>query len=204
MAFIDADKVNLLACYERCHALVRTRGLILIDNTLWTGSVADDCDHDPSTKTSRAFNVAVHRGPRVRDGAAPDWRRADAGPKGVLATVSAAPARTGVGSWLADRHRHEAKLRAPHQAENRTAVQDCDGCSGPPATSTIAPPGIRRGPRSCSSCPRDRDLPIAVAQRQRMRQVQADRAPMGIAHRGRGGRVGAARVPRSQGRYPCG
>ena len=32
---IDADKENLLAYYERCHALVRVGGVILIDNTLW-------------------------------------------------------------------------------------------------------------------------------------------------------------------------
>jgi predicted O-methyltransferase YrrM len=65
MTFIDADKENLLAYYERCHALVRTNGLILIDNTLWSGSVADDSDHDPSTEVIRAFNVAVHGDPRV-------------------------------------------------------------------------------------------------------------------------------------------
>jgi len=65
MAFIDADKENLLAYYERCHALVRTGGLILIDNTLWSGSVADDSDHDPSTDAIRAFNVALHADPRV-------------------------------------------------------------------------------------------------------------------------------------------
>jgi predicted O-methyltransferase YrrM len=65
MAFIDANKENLLAYYERCHALVRTGGLILIDNTLWSGSVADDADHDPSTEAVRAFNLAVHQDHRV-------------------------------------------------------------------------------------------------------------------------------------------
>jgi predicted O-methyltransferase YrrM len=65
MAFIDADKENLLAYYERCHALVRSGGLILIDNTLWSGSVADDADHDPSTEAVRAFNLAVHQDHRV-------------------------------------------------------------------------------------------------------------------------------------------
>jgi caffeoyl-CoA O-methyltransferase len=65
MAFIDADKENLLAYYERCHALVRVGGLILIDNTLWSGSVADDSDHDPSTEAIRAFNVFVHEDQRV-------------------------------------------------------------------------------------------------------------------------------------------
>ena len=65
MAFIDADKENLLAYYERCHGLVRIGGLILIDNTLWSGSVADDSDHDPSTEAIRAFNMFVHGDQRV-------------------------------------------------------------------------------------------------------------------------------------------
>ena len=65
MAFIDADKENLMAYYERCHALVRIGGSILIDNTLWSGSVADDSDHDPSTEAIRAFNVFIHEDQRV-------------------------------------------------------------------------------------------------------------------------------------------
>jgi predicted O-methyltransferase YrrM len=60
-----ADKENLLAYYERCHALVRVGGSILIDNTLWSGSVADDSDHDPSTEAIRAFNMFVHGNQRV-------------------------------------------------------------------------------------------------------------------------------------------
>ena len=65
MAFIDADKENLLAYYERCIKLVRPCGLILVDNTLWEGSVADRCDHDRATEAIRAFNIAVHADPRV-------------------------------------------------------------------------------------------------------------------------------------------
>ena len=65
MAFVDADKETLLAYYERCHALVRVGGLILIDNTLWGGSVADVFDHDPSTDAIRAFNIFVHEDQRV-------------------------------------------------------------------------------------------------------------------------------------------
>ena len=40
IAFIDADKENLLAYYERVLSLIRPGGLVLIDNTLWNGSVA--------------------------------------------------------------------------------------------------------------------------------------------------------------------
>jgi predicted O-methyltransferase YrrM len=64
MAFIDADKENLPAYYEHCHQLVRLGGLILADNTLWGGAVAED-DHDPATEAVRAFNVAVHGDVRV-------------------------------------------------------------------------------------------------------------------------------------------
>jgi caffeoyl-CoA O-methyltransferase len=65
MAFIDADKENLLAYYQRCLGLVRPGGLILIDNTLWGGAVADDRDEDHSTKDVRAFNTALRADVRV-------------------------------------------------------------------------------------------------------------------------------------------
>jgi predicted O-methyltransferase YrrM len=65
MAFIDADKENLLAYYERCLTLVRPGGVILVDNTLWGGSVADPSDFEASTEAIRAFNAAVHADGRV-------------------------------------------------------------------------------------------------------------------------------------------
>jgi predicted O-methyltransferase YrrM len=39
--FIDADKINYLAYYERALTLLRTGGLIAVDNTLWGGQVID-------------------------------------------------------------------------------------------------------------------------------------------------------------------
>jgi O-methyltransferase len=65
MAFIDADKENLLAYYERCLTLVRPGGVILVDNTLWGGSVADPSDRDPATEAIRAFNAAVYDDARI-------------------------------------------------------------------------------------------------------------------------------------------
>ena len=49
LAFIDADKDNYDAYYERCLKLVRRGGLLLIDNVLWGGSVANLADKDADT-----------------------------------------------------------------------------------------------------------------------------------------------------------
>ena len=65
LAFIDADKQNYLSYYERCLRLVRRRGVIAIDNTLWGGSVADSRRSDPETRAIRAFNRRVYRDRRV-------------------------------------------------------------------------------------------------------------------------------------------
>lgn len=64
-AFIDADKPNYVAYYERLLELVRPGGLIAVDNTLWGGSVADPAADDPDTRALRAFNAHVHRDERV-------------------------------------------------------------------------------------------------------------------------------------------
>jgi O-methyltransferase len=65
MAFIDADKGGYLAYYERCLALLRTGGLIMVDNTLWSGDVADPGNTKPDTVSLRAFNEALHRDERI-------------------------------------------------------------------------------------------------------------------------------------------
>jgi caffeoyl-CoA O-methyltransferase len=64
-AFIDADKTNYLGYYERCLTLVRPGGLIAVDNTLWSGAVADPANNDRDTLAIRAFNDALHADPRV-------------------------------------------------------------------------------------------------------------------------------------------
>jgi predicted O-methyltransferase YrrM len=56
MAFIDADKTNYTRYFERCLTLVRPGGLILFDNTLWDGRVADPDDQDEDTRAIRALN----------------------------------------------------------------------------------------------------------------------------------------------------
>jgi predicted O-methyltransferase YrrM len=64
-AFIDADKPNYDGYYERCLKLVRKRGLIAIDNVLWSGAVADPKENGDSTKTLRAINRKIQADDRV-------------------------------------------------------------------------------------------------------------------------------------------
>lgn len=65
LAFIDADKENYINYYERCLQLIRRGGLILVDNVLWSGSVADAANDEPSTVAIRAFNDHVLQDQRV-------------------------------------------------------------------------------------------------------------------------------------------
>lgn len=64
-AFIDADKTSYLAYYERLLELLHPGGLIVVDNTLWSGRVADPGDRDAETQALREFNDALHRDARV-------------------------------------------------------------------------------------------------------------------------------------------
>lgn len=56
LAFIDADKTNYAAYYDRCLQLLRPGGLLMFDNMLWGGSVADPADTDADTLAIRALN----------------------------------------------------------------------------------------------------------------------------------------------------
>lgn len=64
-AFIDADKGNYGNYYERALKLVRSGGLIGIDNTLWYGKPADPAVNDPDTEAIREVNRRVHADARV-------------------------------------------------------------------------------------------------------------------------------------------
>lgn len=63
--FIDADKTNYDNYYELCLQLVRPGGLILIDNTLWSGKVIDASVQDDDTKAIRALNQKIGKDDRV-------------------------------------------------------------------------------------------------------------------------------------------
>jgi O-methyltransferase len=63
--FIDADKANYCAYYEAALTLVRPAGLIVIDNTLFFGRVADPAIEDPDTVAIRTLNASLRDDPRV-------------------------------------------------------------------------------------------------------------------------------------------
>ena len=65
LAFIDADKQNYENYYERALTLLRPGGLILIDNVLWSGKVADSTITDKQTQAIREFNQKLHQDSRI-------------------------------------------------------------------------------------------------------------------------------------------
>ena len=65
MAFIDADKTSYDLYYERCLELLRPGGLVLVDNVLWSGAVADESDRSEDTVALRAFNAKLGDDARI-------------------------------------------------------------------------------------------------------------------------------------------
>jgi predicted O-methyltransferase YrrM len=64
-AFIDADKPSYDAYFEACLNLLHAGGLIALDNTLWSGNVANPKVHDADTDALRALNAKIRDDPRV-------------------------------------------------------------------------------------------------------------------------------------------
>ena len=65
MIFIDADKMNYRLYYEKSLELLNKGGLIIIDNVLWHGEVADEKNNDKFTINIREFNKFVSEDKRV-------------------------------------------------------------------------------------------------------------------------------------------
>ena len=63
--FIDADKQNYPLYYELSLNLLRTGGLMAVDNTLWSGDVADPENMEPGTRAIRRFNEMLKQDERV-------------------------------------------------------------------------------------------------------------------------------------------
>ena len=65
MVFIDADKMNYKEYYERSLKLLNKDGLIIVDNVLWHGEVAEEDNLDKFTVNIRDFNTYVANDKRV-------------------------------------------------------------------------------------------------------------------------------------------
>ena len=65
LIFIDADKNNYPNYYELALNLIPSNGIIIIDNMLWGGDVADLSNDDIRTKTIRNLNIAIQKDQRV-------------------------------------------------------------------------------------------------------------------------------------------
>lgn len=63
--FIDADKQNYIMYYEMALRLLRKGGIIAVDNTLWSGAVADPENTEPGTRAIRRFNEMLKQDDRV-------------------------------------------------------------------------------------------------------------------------------------------
>ncbi len=63
--FIDADKQNYIKYYEMALRLLRKGGIIAVDNTLWSGAVADPENTEPGTRAIRRFNEMISQDKRV-------------------------------------------------------------------------------------------------------------------------------------------
>jgi predicted O-methyltransferase YrrM len=64
LVFIDADKVNYVNYYEAVLPKLAANGLLIADNTLWSGRVVDE-DADETTRVIQQFNDRVRDDPRV-------------------------------------------------------------------------------------------------------------------------------------------
>ncbi len=65
MMFIDADKPSYDIYYEGGLKLLRQGGIMLIDNVLWSGKVADPSINDEDTAALRTLNSKIVKDPRV-------------------------------------------------------------------------------------------------------------------------------------------
>jgi caffeoyl-CoA O-methyltransferase len=65
LAFIDADKENYPAYYEKVIGLIRPGGLVLVDNTLWSGRVLRP--QDPESRAIDALNKRIAKDDRVEN-----------------------------------------------------------------------------------------------------------------------------------------
>ena len=64
--FIDADKINYKNYFNKVIQMTKQDGLIIIDNVLWHGEVADERNNEKFTKIIRDFNTYVKNDKRTQ------------------------------------------------------------------------------------------------------------------------------------------
>ena len=67
LVFIDADKENYTNYYDISLDLINANGLIIIDNVLWHGDVADESKKDNITKSIKKFNIYINNDKRIEN-----------------------------------------------------------------------------------------------------------------------------------------
>ena len=65
LIFIDADKENYPQYYERCLNLLKPNGIMVLDNMLWSGTVAEDGNKDLEVVTLRNLANTINKDTRV-------------------------------------------------------------------------------------------------------------------------------------------
>ena len=65
LAFVDTDKISYTEYLEYYLQLIRPGGLILVDNVLWGGQVAEVSNQDKDTEALRVFNLRLFDDQRV-------------------------------------------------------------------------------------------------------------------------------------------
>jgi predicted O-methyltransferase YrrM len=67
LVFIDADKENYKSYYNQSLDLIEKNGLIIVDNVLWHGEVADTKNQDKLTSIIREFNSYINKDKRTEN-----------------------------------------------------------------------------------------------------------------------------------------
>jgi caffeoyl-CoA O-methyltransferase len=67
LVFVDADKGNYVNYYEATLPKLARTGLMILDNTLWSGRVADPQEGDENTRAIRSVNDHIRDDPRVEN-----------------------------------------------------------------------------------------------------------------------------------------
>jgi len=67
LVFIDADKENYKNYFNQSLDLIKKNGLIIVDNVLWRGEVADIKKQDKLTNIIREFNSYINKDKRIEN-----------------------------------------------------------------------------------------------------------------------------------------